>query len=392
MSGMTLQALSDALKAQLTNLGLAEKAIIPIQQAYVAHYSELEQRYQASIGPCVDQIVAAWEEVGPALFAPISARLVEEQAAIARRRAELRDHLLPAHQQEADSILARSQQVRAAHHAANVREKKREADLETQVQALEAELETLNAQIKAKAGCLGVFWRFFTVRKLIGQRKRVLKDLGALQAKLREVREGWKEAAALAAGRRSEAQAKLQTLLLERAQFQGELEPLDDDIQRELLARQRAVHYVLDSLRAPVACPLPEAAAAVAALAALNAEREVYQAGLVKASHLLGLFAGVEKGVTAFNESVGRLQQQEKQYSAYLPKLQITLPRVATELFYEFPTIAKTFQQTAQFVANPMAFIPQAQQFIDRLSDQRIKDTFEGLGNALNAATKSQWK
>ncbi len=259
--------------------------------------------------------------------------------------------------------------------------------MRAEIEAGEADLAALNAEIKRQSRFLGVILHFGALRKLSKQRKAVLQQLKEKQEALGAVRREWQERRERFETEQAELQELIQLALRERSELQAELDYLDDDEQRELLARQRAARHVLDTLREPVRSPLPELQEEVNALVALNIERDHYREGLMKAAHLLGLFAGIAKGVQAFRASAQKLVKQQQQYRQYLRPLKVTVPSVATSFFAHLGPLPQ-----ALHTDDPVAFATQAEAFIGAANDRQIQEVFEALGEALNHATSTQWK
>jgi DNA repair exonuclease SbcCD ATPase subunit len=257
---------------------------------------------------------------------------------------------------------------------------------------LEAELEALNGAIKEQGRFLGVLLHFGSLLKLSKRRREVLRALKETQEQLRDTRQRWQKARTAFEEEQAQLREELQAALLHRSQLQTELDYLDDDEQRALLAHQRAVRHVLDALREPVALPDPALQERVNELVVLNVERERYLAGLEKAAHVLGLLSGIAKGVRAFQESVQKLIQQEQQYSQYLRPLQVTVPDAVQAFFAHFRRLDERVSNAERFREEPKAFTAHARAFIESAGDRQIQRVFEALGGALNQATETQWR
>ncbi|MBN1259194.1 MAG: hypothetical protein JXB35_00800 [Anaerolineae bacterium] len=388
---MDLAALRKALQDQNQTLSVLTPRLSTIRDIYTEAYGQREQTYQATIGELVDRLVDAWQAMGADLFEPVQTRRIEEVDLIETRRRVLRDRLLPELQAQIDSLVKRSQTDRTRRHRTSVIEDDREEELKALVQRFEAELDQLNAEIQAQARRLGVIRHFGKLRRLTGRRSEVLKELARLQAEIRDVRSDWRTSEMQMGAQENTQQQEVQAALQKRSRWQAELDYLDDAAQREQLARQRAVRYVLDELREPVTSPLPDLESSVNDLAALNVARDQYQEALKKVSHLLGLLQGIGQGVTKFIESLEKLMQQQKQYSAYLKPLRISVPASIGRFFQQFTTLYQAVQNPAAFRDRPVIFSKLAAEFIASAGDDAIKATFESLGAALNQATTQQW-
>lgn len=387
-----LRGLSVLLQRYMAEIRKTAKSVADVQNLFTEAYGARERRYQDTIGALVDDIVAAGEGVGDELHAPIRARLAEEREILEGRRRELRERLLPRAQEDADGFVALSQEARATHQESNRRLHRQEAELQAEIERLEAELEALNGAIKEQGRFLGVLLHFGSLLKLSKRRREVLRALKETQEQLRDTRQRWQKTRTAFEEEQAQLREELQAALLHRSQLQTELDYLDDDEQRALLAHQRAVRHVLDALREPVALPDPALQERVNELVVLNVERERYLAGLEKAAHVLGLLSGIAKGVRAFQESVQKLIQQEQQYSQYLRPLQVTVPDAVPAFFAHFRRLDERVSNAERFREEPKAFTAHARAFIESAGDRQIQRVFEALGGALNQATETQWR
>lgn len=372
------------------------KAMLPVFQTLKAEYGkvygEYDLRYQVAIGPAVDRLMEADSAAGPNLHREVLALLPLQEAEVEARHSELRDEVLPGIAAEIAVALRRSQASRERHHSANLESAERERRLKADIAAGEAELARLNAEVKAKARWLGVFWRFFAVNKRIRQRNQVFKSLTALQGELEQLRRDWQVARQQESELQERHRQEMQVKLLEQARLQAEFDYLDDENRRAFLAHQRTARAVIDGLREAVPCPLPDLAEALATLAELNVFRDRYQEGLTKAAHLEGLLKGLMQGLEGFRGGVQKMIQQQAQYSAYLKPLRITVPQASLDFFRTLAAVRRAFASTREFAEDPVRFAQQAQGFIAGLNDDDIRVAFESLGAALTEATKTQWK
>jgi chromosome segregation ATPase len=390
-----LRGLSAIFQKHLDNARAAAEAVANVQNAFTQAYGEREMRYQSTIGDLVDEVLAAGDGAGKELYAPIQRQLAEERRALEERQRELRRELLPQAQEEADTLIERSQAARTRHHKTNVELRKREAELEGEIDRLEAKLAVLNAEIKEQGRILGPFIHFRAVRKLTKRRDAVLTDLEEAHQALRDTRQGWRETRAAFEEEQARFREQVQEALLHRSRLQAELDYLEDEEQRELLAHQRAARHVLDELREPITGPNPALQAKVNDLVTLNVERDRYLEGLEKAAHVLGLLSGLAKGQRAFLASLQQLIQQQKEYSQYLPPLRITLPNAPSAvdaLYTRLRQLSQTLADTERFRSDPAAFTAHAQAFIDAAGDEEIQWLFEAMGNEIDRATKTQWR
>ncbi len=391
----TVASLKD-LDTMLTERMADIKATLPVFQALKASYGKVygehDLRYQVAIGPAVDRLMEADSAAGPDLQREVLALLPLQEDEIEARHTELREEVLPNLAAEIAVLLRRSQAGRERHHVANLTVAERERTLQTDIAAGEAELARLNAAVKGKARWLGVIWRFFAVNKLVRQRNKTFKAVKALQQQLEQTRKDWQMAQQQESEDQERYRQDMQAKLLEQARLQAEFDYLDDPDRRAFLAHQRTARAVIDGLREPIPCPLPDLAEMLTALAELNVTRDRYQEALTKAAHLEGLLNGLMQGLEGFRGGVQKMLQQQTQYSAYLKPLRISIPQASLDFFKTLAAARKNFTTTRGFAENPILFAQQAQGFIAALDDDTVRVAFESLGEALTQATEAQWK
>lgn len=388
----SLQDLDKTLSARAADLRAVAPVFQELKACYTEAYGKYEQRYQLAIGPAVDLLVEAGAAAGPMLHSSVLAWLPHEEEAAEVRYLELRDKILPQLEADIAALVQRSQASRQRHHLANTQAAQREQSLQASIAAGEAELTRLNAEVKAKSRWLGMFWRFFTVNKLVRARNKVFAEVTQLQQQLEQLRQDWQDARQKETAAQASYQEETQTKLLEQARLQAEFDYLDAADRRAALAHQRAARHVIDELREPVACPLPDLEQALAELAELNVIRDRYQEGIHKAAHLEGLANGLLQGLVALGNGVQKMLRQQKQYSAYLKPLRVTVSQASLDFFRTLAALRKTFASAQSFTEDPVLFAQQAQSFIAALSDDAIRIAFESLGTALTRAAETQWK
>ncbi|MGC9399057.1 MAG: hypothetical protein ACP5HM_07965 [Anaerolineae bacterium] len=384
---VNLKQLEALLSGSLDDIRQATRVVTQAKDTFTEAYGERERRYQQRIGPLVDEVVAAWEEAGTALHSSIAARLEKERRTLEARRQELRAEVLPQIQEDVDGFITESQTGRARYQEHSRRLKAQEAQLLSEIEAGEAELDALNTEIEKQGCLLGMIRHLGTLRKLSRRRKALLQTLKEKQEALGTLRREWKERRTQFEAEQASLQTRIQEGLQKRAELRAELDYLDDEAQRELLARQRAARHVLNALREPIVSPPSELQEKVNALIALNIERDHYREGLMKAAHLAGLFAGIGKGVQAFQTSVQKLYQQQQRYRQYLHPLKIKVPEAAAAFLGQFRQLPQ-----ALHTADPVTFATRAEAVIADAEETQIQETFESLGEALNQATRTQWK
>jgi DNA repair exonuclease SbcCD ATPase subunit len=390
--GLSLKQFSKYIVESVERIGAVRQEVAEIQVGFNSAYVEWKAQHDAALERLVEAVTGRMDEAGPDLRARIEERIGEEQRAIAARRQELRDTLVPETQAEADRTLQQGQELIAELRQLNPRLDQREEELKAQGAALEEELDQLNGQIRRLSGCLGVVFNFFKIGKLDRQRQQVIGQLKVVQQELKKVRDEWQEFQALAQSEQGGLQAQWQELTLKLAQLQGELEYLDAESNREPLALRRATRTVIDHLTEPIPCPASDIKDELDRMAELNVETDDYQEGLGSVGSLLSVLDGITEGLNRFDESVGGLIEEQRMHSAHLPELDVTVPDEVRAFHAQWDGLAQKVQDDGRLCANPADFLAIVRPVMEKdLSEVKIKAMFDGLGRALDDATQ-RWR
>ncbi len=389
---LSLNKFSQYLTDQIERIGAVRREIEEIQVGFNSAYVEWKAQHDATLERLTETMIQRWAELGPDLQARIEARIPQERERAVQRRQELRETLIPETQSEADRILQEGQALTQKLRQLNPKLDRREEELKAQARDLGAKLEQLNAQIKRLRGCLSVVFNFFKINKLDRQRQQVIGQLKVVQQELKKVREEWKEAQEEIGSEQAELQAEWQERTLRLAQRQAELDYLDSEANRESLALQRATRYVVDNLKEHVPCPVEDVKKELDHMVELNIQTDTYQEGLGSVGSLLSLLDGITEGLKRFDESVQGLIKEQSMHSAYLPKLQITIPGDAATFHQQWDELAHKVRDEGRLCAQPTEFLDMVRPMMGQeLSESRIKRMFESLGQGLDQATR-EWK
>jgi hypothetical protein len=389
---ISLERLSQYIKDNVHQIGVVRKEVEEVQIGFNSAYVEWKAKHDAALERLVEAVTARLDEVGSDLQGQIETRVDEERRTIAERRQELRDKLIPETQAEADRVQQEGQKLTEKLCKENPRLDKREEALKQLLTMQEQELNQLNDQIRALSGCLGVVINFFKISKLDRQRQRVIGQLKEVHRQLRGVREEWQEVHQETQAEQETLQAQWQELALKLTQLQGELDYLDDEANREGLALKRATRYVLDNLKEPIPCPASDLRSDLDAMIEVNIQSDDYQEGLGSVAGLLALLDGISEGLDRFNGSVEGLIREQQMHSAYLPKLQVTVPGNVVAFHQQWGDLAQKVHDDGRLCANPTEFLEVARPMSEgSLSDASVRVMFEDLGQALTSAT-SRWR
>ena len=388
----SLQRLSDYIGGSPDQISTLRQEVEEIQIGFNSAYVEWKAEHDATLERLTEAGTDRLEEVGPALQTRVKERVVEEGRIIAERRQELRDKLIPATQAEADGALGEGQRLIEKLRELNPRLDKREEKLKAQRAALEEELAQLNDQIRGLSGCLGVMINFFKISKLDRQRQRVIGKLEAIRQDLKEVREEWQTTQHQIQDEQETLQARWQESTLQLAQLQGELDYLDDEASREALALKRAVRYVIDNLKEPIACPVGDVKQELDSMVGLNVQTDDYQEGLGSVGSLMSVLDGITDGLKRFDESVQGLISEQRMHSSYLPKLNVSVPDEVLAFHEQWDGLRRKVRDDGRLSAHPAEFVAAVRPVMEEdLSEANIKAMFESLGQALERAT-STWR
>jgi hypothetical protein len=388
----SLERLSKYITEDIAKVGAVRKEVEEIQIGFNSAYVEWKAEHDATLERLTNAVTERLEEVGPELGTRIKERIVEEGRILDKRRQQLREKLMPETRAEADGILAEGGRLTGKLRLLNPRLNQREEKLKVQRVTLEEELAQLNEQIRGLSGCLGVVIHFLKINKLDRKRQRVIGKLEAVQQNLKEVRQEWETTQHQIQDEQKTLQTKWQESTLKLAQLQGELSYLDDEASREALARKRAIRYVIDNLKEPIPCPLEGLKQELDYMVDLNVQTDDYQAGLGSVSGLMSVLDGLTGGLERFNESVKGLISEQKMHSAYLAKLNVSVPDGVLAFHEQWDGLRRKVQDERQLGAHPAEFVAAVRPVMeDGLREANIRTMFEGLGGALTQATKG-WR
>ena len=389
---VSLERLAKYTEEVTTKISQARREVEEVQLGFNSAYVEWKAQHDATLERLVESALGKLAEVGPELQGRVEQRAVEERKAIAERRQELEELFIPDLQEQADKALAAGQQVVAQLRSANPQFDQREEELKAQRTKLEAELEQLNQQIRRLSGCFVAVFNFLRISKLDRKRQRVIGQLQQIQQEIRKVRQQWDQVQRDSGAEQAKLEQQWQKLTLDLAGLQGERDYLAEEANREELALKRAVRHVIDNLKEPIPCRIPEIKAELDKMVELNSRTDDYEAGLASVVSVLALLDGVTEGMKRFGESVAGLIEEQRMHSAYLPQLEVVVPDQVLAFHSQWDGLAQKVRDEVGLAQHPSEFVRAVQPTIERdLSEASIKAMFEGLGQALKQATSS-WR
>jgi chromosome segregation ATPase len=389
---MSLDELHGYIAENSRKIAAVHKELDEIQIGFNSAYVEWKAEHDASLERMVESLGDRMDKVGATLQKRVSDRVLEEREIIAARIKALEEELITQTMNDADEVLRNGQVLVQELRELNPQLNTQEEKLKSKRAQLESELNDLNDLIYKRSRGLGVVTRFIELTRLDRQRQQIIGKLKALQEDLKEVRETWLTADLTATSEQDDLQKQWQDLTLKRVQLQGELDFLQDETARENLALKRAIRYEIDNLKEPIDCPDSEIKGQLDEMVNLNKQTDDYQAAFVPLSGMISLLEGIMEGLRRFNESTQGLIDQQKMYSAYLPKLVVSLPDMVLDFHSGWESLHQNVLDEGSISTHPDEFLVKYQPMIDEdLSEARIKTMFENMGVALNQATE-KWR
>ena len=384
----TTISLSAYLEQNIAEIEAVRKEVEEIQSGFQTSYVDWRSKHDAELLRLSKLVVDRFLETGTELQAQVQKALPGEQALVEERRKDLREAIIPKYQQELDTSITKGQAKTDKLRKLNPELNQQEEALKASLAQNRQQLEDLNKQIGQRSRGLGSVFHFNEISRLDGQRQRLLGKMEEKQEELSKVRKDWADLHQVVLEEEVDLQSNWQTAIAVLAQQQAELAILDDDASREILARQRAVRYVLDELKAPVDCPAADIKVELDQMVEYNRQTDDYHAGLASVGGLIGMLGSIQEGLRRFNTSVQSLTDQERLYSVNLKPLAISLPDVVIVFNQQWKDILQKVKNEKTICEHPVEFSSAMKVVIEsQLSVERIKEMFEAMGSALKAAT-----
>jgi chromosome segregation ATPase len=391
-TSFSLEQLSTYIIDNVERIGAVRKEVEEIQVGFNSTYVERKAEHDSTLERLTERVTNGLDGVGHDLQARVEKQLVEERGIIAERRQQLRGKLIPSTQAEADGILSQGQRLTRKLRNLNPQLDQREEKLKAKRATLEEDLAQFNDQIGRMSGCLGVVFNFRKINQLDRLRQRVIGKLGSVQQDLKEVREEWQATHHQIQDEQEDLQAQWQEATLKLAQLQGELDYLDDEASREALALKRAARNVIDTLKDPIPCPDEALRQELDSMVKLNVQTDDYQEGLGSVSSLMSVLDGITEGLQRLSESVEGLIKEQKMHSAYLPRLDISVPDEVLAFHEQWNDLRHRVRDDRRLCAHPAEFVAGVRPVVEgELGEADIKAMFESMGQALKRATR-KWK
>jgi hypothetical protein len=326
--------------------------------------------------------------------------LIEEQ----RRAAQRCEALRKGSEEAEDKIRGRNTQL-----------DDQEEKLKVRNEALLAQIEAHNQQIRLLAKGFGFFSNIFRMRALGKAGATLVTEQRALAERIEIVRQRWATAETEHHARetalqqqwiddRAEAsalQAKVDALIqarsriiqrsaLEQVLFDREPPDLAGDEQacpRCQVKNTQAAHFC-EICAQRLVPDRPDLEGSLAEVAELNRHHRRFAAGMKAGQELIALMRGLASGLKAFRASVEGLVETESKHP--LPKLELSVPQASVTYGQSFERVKELLAQ--DHLHHPVAFAEQVKGMMQQsFTEQQIKSYFETMGETLSAEAKRQW-
>ncbi len=382
----------DFLQAERSRVANAFQALEHIQADYQGVYSRFRADHDKTLAALAERVRGLPADGLPQeLQTAMQARVPDERKAIEKRIAEL-DKELPRIQKEMDGLLAENQQKIAALRKLNPQLNDREERLKADLALVQKQLDDLNQQLRVQARGLGFILHAWKIHELDQQRYRMLGRVESLSSELHKVRQEWKDKHESVEKEQADSKSAWQKLQM-RA---GELGQERDELTRtgDALAQQRAITFVLDHLKTPVAAAGgvnpkdPGLDSGLKQMIALNVQTDDFQSALGSIAGILGIMKGVDEGLKRLGESAAALVNEQQRHSAYLSPLTIELDDAVPAYGKVWDELGAKAKDEKAFAAHPADFAAAMKPFLDqRLTNDSIGAYFNAMGQALQRAT-----
>jgi hypothetical protein len=389
---MSLDRLDKFLDEAKGKVDVVLRELQEVQLQFVSAHQEFKIKHDATLGDL--SMRAAYNlELFPAhVQQAIQERLVVERKTLEERWRELADRLVPQTQQTADDLLARAQKATEEMRRLNPRLNEREEKLKMGRAQREAKLAQLNAEIKQRSGCLGVFIHFFKISELDRQRQKLIGTLEENARALHEVRKEWAEFSLVYQTEQEDLQQQWEQANTNAARAREEMAQLGDDAKREQLALQRAIFYVFDHWKTALPASGDELIDEINRMVQLNIQTDEYEEGLGKVAGLIALLGGINQGLQSISQSVTALINEQKMHSAYLKAVNVSLDDGVVGFHQRWDDLRGKVKDEKKLGQNPAQFSSLFEAEVGGwLAEANIKRMFDSLGQSLTAATRG-WR
>lgn len=365
-------------------------------EACIQEMTEIEERFRKAF----QEELAVWQELFSFCYPRVKAerrtlpadlqtyldRIEAEEEARIRGEIEALDKEIAEKRQTADDLTLRAQRAAQEMRAANPTLNAREEELKARIAQLQEEFtrafEEEEALHQKPLGALRYAGR---IRRLRALQKTVKSQQAEALKALRAVRKEWADTVQATAEKQSAWREEWQKLSVRLAEAQGQRDYLAEHLKE--LAEEAGLQRALQEMTEIYGVP-GELGEKLADLARHNAVRRSFEEGLQAMSEALGLLKGLSNGLERFTQSVGKVLAEQRRYN--LKPVQVPVPELAVGINALWADLRQKVKDERYLGANPLEFIRLAREEVtNRLPNETIQAFFEGMGKALDEATKA---
>jgi len=339
--------------------------------------------WQETFGVCYPEVLSKRREMPPAFAELIDRTEREEHARIEREIAELAHDAEQGHLRM-DELTAQAQaattELRTSNPQLDAREEHHKARL---VKLQDEYADAYDAIEELESSTMGWLTNAFKIRRYKKIQRKAKKQQVKTLGLLRRVRREWLDSVEKTGDVQAELRGTWQETSVEVSQAQSRHDHLSANI--ETLAEQSGVQRVIEELTAapPVEGELGEA---LQDMVRRNEIRRAYEGGLGAAAQIMGLSAGVHKGMKKFKQSVHKVWQEQRRYN--LKEVQVEIPHWAAAMNEMWKQFAERIRNEKRVGDRPNEFEELVeQQMLRHWTNENIQRLFETMGEALNRAT-----
>jgi chromosome segregation ATPase len=382
---MTLAQFLKYLGDKREELDACRQEIDEIQARFRKVFNDELAAWQELFSYCFPRVKEGRAEL-PADFRAYLDRIeAEEQARIRGEIADL-EREVAEKRAAADRLTAQAQEAIGAMRAANPELNSREEEVKTRVHRLQSDFTlAFEEEDRLKSEPLGWLRHGRRIRRL-GRVQKTTKaqQEQALQA-LRQVRKTWLDTVQSTSETQAALRQEWQQTTIRVSEAQGQRDYMAE--QFDTLAEDAALLRALQDLNLRITVS-GELGAKLKELAQHNAVRKSYEEGLTAVAEALGLLKGVSDGLGRFRESVGKVVAEQRRYN--LKPVQVPVPHQAAAINAIWAELRQQVKNEDYMGSNPLQFVRIVKRHISEpLTNATIQAFFEGMGEALNQATKA---
>lgn len=286
----------------------------------------------------------------------------------------------------ADNLVARAQEATEVMHASNPELNAQEEELKARVARLQDDFtRAFEEEDRLKAEALGGLRHAVRIRRLHRLQKTAKAQQEQALKALRQVRKSWLDTVQATSETQAALRQEWQEASIRISEAQGQRDYMVQHF--DTLAEDAALLRALQELDRPTSVP-GELGAKLAELAQHNVVRKSFEEGLASVAEALGLLKGVSDGLGRFRDSVGKVVAEQRRYN--LKPVQVPVPHQAAAINAIWAELRQQVKNEDYMGSNPLEFVRIVKRYISEpLTNATIQAFFEGMGEALNQATKA---